>query len=214
MGVRLYLPNVRLSYPHLAAPHLAPGATEPKYGVALHIPTNAPAFPGNQLPGNTLLEQLFAARQKVIVEDMKGVAPGSPQKEMPCYPGAQKFPGDAAYANLYIINASAKTRPHIVDQNVQPVMNIEEVFYPGCYVNASISVYHYSVAGKGIAIGLDGVQFFRDGERLDNRPTAQQLFGAVAGAPPALAPSFTPGVASPQAGSPFTGVQPPFNVLS
>lgn len=185
MGIRLYLPGVRISYPHLFTPHVAPGATEAKYGGALIIPNNAPAVPENQLPGGTLLEQIFNARASILAGDLKGAAP-APGKDLPCYPGPTREPNNPDFAYVYILSANNKTKPAVVDGNMQPVMDVD-LIYPGCYVNASVSIYFYAKPVKGIAVGLDGVQFLRDGPRLDNKPTASQMFKPIAGAPPAMA---------------------------
>ena len=50
------------------------------------------------------------------------------------------------------------------------IINVEsdEQFYPGCYVQAVVTPYTYNAQGnKGVALGLQHVVFFKDGERLD-----------------------------------------------
>jgi hypothetical protein len=212
MGIRLYLPGVRISYPHLFVPHVAKGATEAKYGAAIILPNNAPAVPENQLAGATLLEQVFNARARIIAEFMKGVAP-VPGKDLPAYPGPTREPNNPDFANVYILGCNNKSKPTVVDGNMQPVMNTD-LIYPGCYVNASISIYYYEKL-KGIAIGLDGVQFLRDGPRLDNKPTAGDMFKPIVGAPPAMAGMPAQYQAPQQQQQPVTAAPgQPFNFLS
>lgn len=194
MGIRLYLPNVRISYPHLFQPRAVRQGDTPKFGCQLLIPVNAPAYPENQIPGNSLVEQLWNARHKIVQDEMGGIAPTNPQKELPCKQGDLLVQQHPEYAGFWVLSANSTTAPHVVDENVQPVMDQSKI-YAGCFVNASIGLFVYDNMGKGIAAGLNGVQFARDGERLDGRPAAGDLFQAIPGAPTPVAtpPGYHPG---------------------
>ena len=64
------------------------------------------------------------------------------------------------------MNASSKTRPGIVDQNVEPILDRDEV-YSGVYANVSVELYLFNVNGnRGVACGLGNIQKVRDGEAL------------------------------------------------
>lgn len=57
----------------------------------------------------------------------------------------------------------------------------QDKFYPGCVVNVSVNPFLYDQAGnRGVAFGLNNVQFWGDGERLDNRVAAEDDFQAEA----------------------------------
>jgi hypothetical protein len=72
-------------------------------------------------------------------------------------------------------NLSSKMKPGIVDLSGVPVTNPDD-FYPGCYARAYVTAYAYDNKGKGVAMGLQNLQFVRDGERLDARTDAAAAF--------------------------------------
>ncbi|HHB13205.1 MAG TPA: DUF2815 family protein, partial [Chromatiales bacterium] len=165
--------KVRISYPNLFVPRAVTPGSDPRYSCELIVPAN-----------HLAIAQIQQAYQKVVQEAFAG---SQPTGVFPMYVGEQKYPGDPTYQGMYVIRAAARTKPHVVDQNVQPVMD-PGMIYAGCYVNASVTVYAYHQPQKGVTIGLDGIQFVVDGDRLDGRPSAEQLFRSIPGAPPPVAP--------------------------
>ena len=71
---------------------------------------------------------------------------------------------------------NANYRPHAVDQDRKPIENIEAAFYAGCYARASVRPYTFNNQGKGVALGMNGLQFMYDGERLDAGGTSSDDF--------------------------------------
>ncbi|ASB66396.1 hypothetical protein S101413_02951 [Bacillus velezensis] len=60
------------------------------------------------------------------------------------------------------MNASSKTKPGIVDRNLNHIIDSE--LYSGCYGRVSINFYAFNTAGnKGIACGLNNIQKLEDG---------------------------------------------------
>jgi hypothetical protein len=83
------------------------------------------------------------------------------------------------YAGHLYMSVSSKTRPGIVDQDVQPILDSTEV-YSGCYARVSINAFPYSVQGnKGVSFGLNHVQKIADGDFLGGRSNASDDFSAV-----------------------------------
>lgn len=70
---------------------------------------------------------------------------------------------------------SSKMRPGIVDLNLQPIDSPDR-FYPGCLARVTMTAYAYDNVGKGVAFGLQNIQFVADGERLDSRTNADADF--------------------------------------
>ena len=71
---------------------------------------------------------------------------------------------------------SSKTRPGIVDEDLNAVLDPTQV-YSGCYARVSINAFPYSNSGnKGISFGLNNVQFLQDGEPLGGRTRAEDDF--------------------------------------
>lgn len=83
---------------------------------------------------------------------------------------------DEAYKGHYFINANSVAKPQIVDRNVEPILNQEEV-YSGCYARVSLNFYAFNSNGnKGVACGLGNIQKIRDGEPLGGRSSASDDF--------------------------------------
>lgn len=79
-------------------------------------------------------------------------------------------------ANHYIINVSSTNKPQVVDADLNPILDPNEV-YSGCYGRASINFFAYNNQGnKGISAGLNNLQKLEDGEPLGNITTAEQDF--------------------------------------
>lgn len=82
------------------------------------------------------------------------------------------------YAGHYFMNVSSATRPGVVDKDVQPILDSEEV-YSGCYARVSLNLFAYNSNGnKGISAGLNNVQKLADGDPLGGRARAEDEFSA------------------------------------
>ena len=93
----------------------------------------------------------------------------------------------------WVVTASNKNAPFVVDANVQPILQQNEV-YSGIYGRASITFFPYASNGnKGVGCALNGIQKLRDGEALSGRVSAEDAFGTPAPGTPAY------GVVPPQA---------------
>jgi len=85
----------------------------------------------------------------------------------------------ASEADYMVLSSSNHQKPAVVGRDGHVSME-QDLFYAGAIVNARISVYAYNGdMSKGIAFGLEGVQFSRDAARLDSRPDPSAMFGAI-----------------------------------
>jgi len=178
MGTRVTLQGVRLSFPHLFQARAVQAGDDPKFGAAFLIPKNHPMLP-----------TLQAAIKQEKANKWGANIPATASSTLYDGDTDPKYNTVADNHGCMILNtSSAQDQPPVlVDVNLQKVIN-PATFYAGCYVNADIGVYGYDKGvSKGIAAGLNGVQFVQDGERLDSRPSAEDMFGAPAGAPPPIA---------------------------
>lgn len=159
MSTRIVLKNVRLSYAHVWEPQPAREADrEPKYAVSLIIPKSDTAQ----------IKMIEAAVEALLKAEgpakFGGKVPPRSALKLPLRDGDER--DDEAYQDSMFLNASSKTRPGIVDQNVQPILDRDEV-YSGVYANVSIELYLFNVNGnRGVACGLGNIQKVRDGEAL------------------------------------------------
>lgn len=159
--------EVRLSYAHLFQPTAVNDGDEPKYSVSLLIPK------GDKATLRKIKAAIEAATEAGLAK-FGGRRP--PNLRSPLRDGDTERPDDPEYAGHFFINASSKTRPGVVDRNLNAILDSEEV-YSGCYGRASVNFYAYNVSGnRGIACGLNNVQKLRDGDYLGGRSRAEDDF--------------------------------------
>jgi hypothetical protein len=76
----------------------------------------------------------------------------------------------------YVLNASSKNKPGVVDAALQPIIEPTE-FYSGCYGRASLNFFAYNQAGnRGIGCGLNNLQKLADGEPLGGKSRPEDDF--------------------------------------
>jgi Protein of unknown function (DUF2815). len=158
--------KVRFSYLHVFEPQ-AIGEGEKKYSVSLLIPKEDTLTLGR-------IHKAVEAAKEIAKTKFGGKLP--PKFKLPMNDGDVDRPDDAAYAGHYHINANAKTRPGVVDKDLNPIIDQEEV-YSGCYGRASVTFYPFDTNGnRGIACGLNNIQKLKDGEHLGGRVAAEVDF--------------------------------------
>jgi len=87
---------------------------------------------------------------------------------------------DPIYKGKYFINCSSDSPPGVVGPDAKPLMDQTRI-YPGCIVRADINPFPYNNSGnKGIGWGLNNIMLVRDGERLDGRKNAEDVFADFA----------------------------------
>lgn len=153
--------KARLSYAFLTEP-VAEDNGDMKYSVSIIIPKS-----------DTVTLKKIAAAQAAAIKlgqetkaKWKGKVPADLKK--PLWDGDVKRPDDPAYANSYFFSAKSKTKPGIVDLNLNPILDKEEI-YSGMYARVSVNFYPYDTKGNGIAVGLNNVQKVGDGEPLSGK---------------------------------------------
>ena len=158
--------KVRLSYEHIWEP-VAVNGSEPKYSVSIIIPKS------DRQTLKAIKEAIEQAKEDGRAK-FGGRIPAN--LKLPLRDGDIERPDDEAYADSYFINANSKNPPQIVDKNVQPIIDRNEV-YSGCYARVSITIYPFNTNGnRGIACGLGNVQKIADGEPLGGMTRAEDDF--------------------------------------
>lgn len=163
--------NTRFSYLIVNEPKSINGST-PKYSVSLIIPKS-----------DTVTVEKIKAAIKAAYDEGQGKLKGNgksvpPLKTLktPLRDGDEERPDDEAYAGCYFINANSATKPGVVDEDCQPILETSEL-YSGIYGRASINFYAFNTNGnKGIACGLNNLQKLRDGEPLGGKSRAEDDF--------------------------------------
>lgn len=165
MSERIVIP-ARISYANIFAPRSINGS-DPKYSAAFIIPK----------ADTKTFERIEDAVQRVI-DDSQDKLKTRKNLKLPLRDGDEE--SDLAdYADSMFFNASSKTAPGVVDQQVQPILDESEI-YSGCYVNVSVTFYAFNVNGnKGVAAGLNNIQLVKAGARLDGCVEAASEFTAL-----------------------------------
>jgi hypothetical protein len=180
-------PVFRLSFPELAEKKLWAGdeaqGKEPKFSLRMNFPKNPPEWFEIVCPGNNAqkekLKAAIAAAVKGKWGEKKVVGLKMPIKDGDNDPYARE-----EEAGFFFANATSKFPISCVDQKKNELIGkeaIREVFYPGCWVRASVKVSAYDKEGKGVAFYIQGVQKVRDDEPLVGQFSADTAFDAIEG---------------------------------
>lgn len=165
-GTKVITGKVRFSYAYVFQP--AGDGEDKKYSVSLIIPKE------DKLTIKNIKEAIKNAYEIGKEKTFKG----KNIKDIFAilHDGDEERPDDEVYKDSYYINASARTKPGIVDKYKRNIEDTTE-FYSGCYGIASINLYPYNTNGnKGIACGLNNLMKLEDGESLGGRASAQDDF--------------------------------------
>lgn len=159
--------NTRFSYFNGWEP-ISINGSKPKYSISVLIPKT----------DTVTINKINEAIDIVIEEGIArfgGKKPNKATLKLPLRDGDLERDNDA-YKGHYFINANSINAPQIVDANLDPILDRNEV-YSGCYGRVSLNFYAFNSNGnKGIACGLGNVQKLRDGEPLGGRSSAKDDF--------------------------------------
>ena len=176
----------RLSYVHLSQPYANPNQqnAEPKYSVTLLIPKS------DQATYNDIVKSRDAAYEAAVQNDWKGARPQL--RSLLIYDGDGVRQDGSAFGpeckGHYVITASTKRKPQVVDGSNINVELAPQDIYSGMYGRVTLNFYAFNSNGnKGIGCGLGNVLKTRDGEPLAGGSTAAQDFEGVSVPAPAPA---------------------------
>lgn len=159
--------NTRFSYFNGWEP-ISINGSKPKYSISVLIPKT------DTVTINKINEAIDIAIEEGIAR-FGGKKPNKATLKLPLRDGDLERDNDA-YKGHYFINANSINAPQIVDGNLNPILDRNEV-YSGCYGRVSLNFYAFNSNGnKGIACGLGNVQKLRDGEPLGGRSSAKDDF--------------------------------------
>ena len=201
--------EVRLSYEHLSAPYANPNqpGAEKKYSVTLLIPKTDVATKAD------IDASMKAAYDKAVAEDWKGA---KPQLRNALIYDGDGFRNDgsrfgAECAGHWVITASTKRKPQVVDISNINVELAPQDIYSGMYARVTLNFFSFNTNGnKGIGCGLGNVMKTRDGEPLSGGASAASDFEGLGQTVGAATPNYggampaTPG----QVNVPNTGINP------
>lgn len=157
--VKVFLPDVRISYPSLVEPRAGLQGGDPKYDATFLM-----------APDSGAAHNLTAAVQDIAHRAFGNAADKILQTNSPVKKGDDRENPPAGYAGNLYITARSKMRPDLRDSNPQIMITdpatIQDRFRGGYHVNAFVEVYSYeakaatgAIIKRGIAAMLLGIQF-------------------------------------------------------
>lgn len=160
----------RLSFFHGWEPVSINGGPE-RYSVSVLIPKD-------DTETVKAIEEAIDAAIEEGIPKFGGKKPNKSALKLPLRDGDTER-DDPTYKGHYFINANSRTAPQIVDRNLNPILDRDEV-YSGCYARVSLTFYAFNSNGnKGVAVGLGNIQKIKDGTPLGGRSTAKDDFSKV-----------------------------------
>lgn len=165
--------KVRLSYCHLFEPYSSFEGQEPKFSTVILVPKS------DTTTINAIKKAQKAALELGKTSKFGGSIPKNWKNTFRDGDEEADLDKNPEYAGHMFMTISNKTRPGIVDQSVQPILDSTEV-YSGCYARVSMNAFPFNTSGsKGISFGLNHVQKLADGEPFGNITKAEDDFEAV-----------------------------------
>lgn len=176
--ILLRTPIVRLSYPSLFEARGVAGDPNsvPKFGCSLIFDARSQTDPK--------FKARFDAMNAAVMGEGKrrfGDKWGKQVKKTPFRKGDEdNYVDKTGYgAGTVFIRPTSKLPIPCVTRSNTPITD-PHLLYPGCYVNALVTVFSYDQpVNKGVSFGLRGIQFVEDGVRLDDSVDVTEVFEAL-----------------------------------
>ena len=164
---------VRLSYLNVFQPRAAQEGQDAKYSACILLPKS----------DKETLKAIKAACEAARLGSAKLFGKVPEKLKLPIHDGDGEMPNGGEYGpeckGMWVINASSKQQPGLVDRRCQPIVNSTEL-YSGVWAYVDVNFYAYNTNGnKGIACGLNNIQKVRDDEALGGRARAQDVFKPI-----------------------------------
>jgi hypothetical protein len=150
---------VRFSYVNIFRSRAFRDGQDAKYSICLLIPKD----------DTKTLDKIQEAMDRAIEEGIASKWGGKKPKNihLPLRDGDEERADEAPeYAGMMFLNANSSQKPGIIDRDRNEILDADEV-YSGCWGRASINFYPYDSNGnRGVGVGLNNVQKWKDGEHL------------------------------------------------
>lgn len=165
----------RGSFVSLDKPALPPGETDEakaRYQITIVLPKKDPFW---KEAAAAIKEAAMAKWGKLPPKMVNPIKDGDENVDDD---GELKYP---EFAGCYTLQASTKRRPGVVNAQLQPILDPDEL-YSGAYYRATIGTYTWDhpTGGKGVSFNLNNVQKVKDGEPLDGSTSADKDFADFA----------------------------------
>lgn len=165
--------KVRLSYVHLFEPFSQNPDQPEKFSCVILIPKSDKAT----------LRKIKAAQEAAAeagkAKVFNGKIPANLKTTLHDGDEEADLERNPEYEGHMYMSVSSKTKPGIVDKDVNPILDSSEV-YSGCFARVSINAFAYNTQGnRGVSFGLNHVQKLADGDFLGGRSKAEDDFDPI-----------------------------------
>jgi hypothetical protein len=121
-------------------------------------------------------DAMMAMANELSIEKFKKALNKLPSNfKQPMRDGEEKEELEGFGPGKKFCSLTSRMRPGIVGLDKEPITDLSEIF-SGCKFRATVNCYSYDNEGKGIAFGLQNLQFIGKGKRLDSRTDAGEDF--------------------------------------
>ena len=159
---KVVLHNVRASFVHVFKPYSFEGQ-DPRYSCQFIMPKDHPELSklrqaiteaAREKWGQKLADERFKAKLKLPLRDGDDYVDEHPERD--------------EYVGTFFFNANSKTRrPQLFKPDKTQLLEEDDMLHSGDYVNVVLSTFAFDTSGnRGVAMGLNGVQFKRKGQPL------------------------------------------------
>lgn len=165
-NVQVILQGARLSFPSLFEPKAFSPKQDAKYQATFLVDKGGAEHKKLSAAINEVIKEAWGSKPK----DLLGICLGD---------GAEKSKHEGYDETVVFVRASAPAdrRPLLVDSQKRVQTTDTGMFYPGCRVNAILTIWSQdNDFGKRVNASLDGVQFVRDDERLGRGGASPDMF--------------------------------------
>jgi hypothetical protein len=174
MAIKLLTPVFRVSFPQVFVARAMQPGQDAKYSLVMLF--DIEKINASKEEKKLWADMQIAAKEVAAEKWPKGLPKGLMN---PFRDGMEKEQYEGYGEDVTFITASTKTKPGLVDQNLQKIIAPEE-FYPGCFARATVNAYAWSKLGKnGVSFGLQNIQKVKDGDALGGRTRAEEDFSVL-----------------------------------
>lgn len=171
MSTKVITGMVRFSYVNIFRSRAFQEGQDAKYSICLLIPKS------DKKTIAKIEAAVKEATEAGVAEKWGGKLPKN--LKTPLRDGDEERADEAPeYAGMMFLNANNKSKPGIVDADLNEILDPDEV-YSGSWGRASINFFAYDNHGnRGVGVSLNNIQKLRDDERLGgSRASAESDFG-------------------------------------
>lgn len=168
MATKITIGEIRFCYTNLFTPRAMEEGGQLKYSVTALIPKT-----------NTKMVEVVKASMSEAVAAGRAKFGAAWKGKSPLLDGDGEDTNGNEYGEefkgCWFIRCNSNSKPVVIDRARKPLTDPLAI-YSGCYGNVNVNFYPYNVkVNKGVAAGLNAVQFVRDGEPLGGGYSAAQV---------------------------------------